>query len=132
MGKDLGRVSGSILIVDDEKAITDLFTQILSDMGYEVTAVDDGEEALKIIDAYKPDVIVSDVHMPRIDGDELFRRVIGKLPSYAKKFVFLTGSNIDTKLQQFLATSGCEVLVKPFDIFELSEIIRKKIGKPAS
>jgi CheY-like chemotaxis protein len=130
MGKDLGRVTGRILIVDDEKAITDLFSQILCDMGYEVTAVDDGEEALKIIDTYRPDVIVSDVHMPRIDGDELFRRVIERVPAYAKKFVFLTGSNIDSELQRFLATSGCEVLVKPFDIYELSDIIKKKIGKP--
>ncbi len=132
MGKDLSDITGKILIVDDEKAITDLFSHILRDMGFEVTAVDDGEEALKIIDRYKPDVIVSDVHMPRIDGDELFRRIIGRLPSYAKKFVFLTGSNINNKLQQFLAASGCEVLVKPFDVFELSDIIRKKIGKSGS
>jgi two-component system sensor histidine kinase/response regulator len=132
MGKDPSRLTGKILVVDDEKAITDLFSQILGDMEYEVRAVDDGEEALKIIDAYKPDVVVSDVHMPRIDGDELYKRAIERQPSYANRFIFLTGSNIDAKLQHFLATSGCEVLSKPFDILELSEIIKKKIGKSRS
>ncbi len=127
MGKDHSGITRKILVVDDEKAITDLFSQILGDMEYEVRAVDDGEEALKILDAYKPDVIVSDVHMPKIDGDELYRRAIERQPSYAKKFIFLTGSNVDTKLQRFLDTSGCEVLDKPFDIIELSEIIKKKL-----
>lgn len=130
MGKDLSGRMRKILVVDDEKAITDLFSQILGNMEFEVMAVNDGEEALKIFDAFKPDVIVSDVHMPRIDGDELYRRIVERQPSYAKKFIFLTGSNIDANLQHFLIATGCEIIAKPFDILYLSEIINKKIGNP--
>ncbi len=130
MRKNLSRKIKKVLVVDDEKAITDLFSQILGNAEFEVMAVNDGEEALKIFDAFKPDVIVSDVHMPRIDGDELYRRIVERQPSYTKKFIFLTGSNIDTNLQHFLIATGCEIIAKPFDILYLSEIINKKIGNP--
>ncbi|MCL5021374.1 MAG: response regulator, partial [Bacteroidetes bacterium] len=62
--------AGRILIVDDEKDITNLFADLMRDMGYEVRAADDGEVALQIIGSYRPDIVVSDIHMPRIDGDE--------------------------------------------------------------
>lgn len=119
--------AGRILIVDDEKDITNLFADLMRDMGYEVRAADDGEVALQIIGSYRPDIVVSDIHMPRIDGDEFYRRVVNMIPSYASKFIFITGSEIDTALGVFLADTKCAVFFKPFDILELSSVIKSKI-----
>ena len=119
-----------ILIVEEEKGITDLFVDLMSAMGYDVETAEDGEEALGLIPLYKPHVVVSDIFMPKIDGDKLYTRIIEKNPEYADRFIFITGNPIDDKLGKFLAMTGCPMISKPFDILELSSIIEGKIGKP--
>ena len=119
-----------ILIVEEERGIIDLFVDLMSEMGYEIETAEDGEEALGIIPSYKPNIVVSDIFMPKIDGDILYSRVIEKNPEYADRFIFITGNPIDEKLGEFLAGTGCPLISKPFDILELSSIIQSKIGKP--
>lgn len=119
-----------ILIVEEEKGITDLFADLMSEMGYEVEIAEDGEEALGLIPSYKPHIVVSDIYMPKIDGDKLYNRIIKESPEYADRFIFITGNPIDDKLEEFLAGTGCPMVSKPFDILELSSIIQGKIGRP--
>ncbi|HEX9576754.1 MAG TPA: response regulator, partial [Myxococcales bacterium] len=63
----------SILIADDEESIRHVLTVLLSDCGYDVRAVADGEEALRELSARDYDALVTDVRMPKIDGLELVR-----------------------------------------------------------
>lgn len=125
-----GKTALRLLIVEEEKGITDLFVDLMSEMGYEVETAEDGEEALGMIPSYKPHMVVSDIFMPKIDGDKLYSLVIKKSPEYADRFIFITGNQIDDKLGEFLAETGCPMITKPFDILELSSIIQGKIGKP--
>lgn len=118
-----------ILIVDDETGITNLFLELMSDMGYEVKAAEDGEEALEIIPSFRPDIVVTDIHMIRVNGDELYRRLIESSPEYRGRFIFMTGTEIETKLGEFLAETKCPIVAKPFDISELLAIIEDKFGK---
>lgn len=119
--------AGRILIVDDEKDITTLFADLMRDMGYDVRVADDGETALEIIGSYRPDIVISDIRMPKIDGDELYRRAVNMSPSYASKFIFITAAEINTTLQKFLAETKCAIFLKPFDILELASVIKSKI-----
>jgi len=64
-----------ILVVDDEANIRELYREELEDMGYEVTAVADGAEALAVIDTTKFDLVTLDMRMPDIDGIETLRKM---------------------------------------------------------
>ncbi len=64
-----------ILVVDDEANIRELYREELEDMGYEVTTVADGAEALAVIDTTKFDLVTLDMRMPDIDGIETLRKM---------------------------------------------------------
>ena len=66
---------GRILVVDDDQKILDLLVEVLGQEGYEVSAAADGEEALAIALSFDPNVVISDVVMPVVDGLELCRRL---------------------------------------------------------
>jgi PAS domain S-box-containing protein len=65
----------SVLVVDDQVDARELIRRILEDCGATVVTADSGEQALRLITAQKPDVLVSDIGMPHMDGFELLRRV---------------------------------------------------------
>ena len=65
-----------VLIADDEASIRHVLTLVLSESGYEVRAVSDGEEALKELAARSYDVVISDVRMPKVDGMALLRQAL--------------------------------------------------------
>jgi len=64
-----------ILIVDDDSATLRLFEQVLADKGYEVLKAGSGREALRLLYAHKPDLVLLDVVMPGMDGWETCRRI---------------------------------------------------------
>ncbi|HCL81152.1 MAG TPA: sigma-54-dependent Fis family transcriptional regulator, partial [Nitrospiraceae bacterium] len=67
-----------IVIVDDEKSFLLLMTKILEDSGYVVKGFTDAEEALKAVDSFSPNLIITDLKMPKMDGirfmDELKKK----------------------------------------------------------
>lgn len=65
----------SVLVVDDDPDKRMLLTVALQMAGYEVRTANDGEEGLAAVEAYQPDLIITDVMMPKVDGYELARRV---------------------------------------------------------
>lgn len=64
-----------ILVVDDEANIRELYKEELEDMGYAVTAVENGDKALALLDTTKFDLVTLDMRMPDIDGIETLRRM---------------------------------------------------------
>ena len=67
-----------ILVVDDEKPISDIIKFNLEKEGYEVVVAFDGEEALEKVEGEKPDLIILDLMLPKIDGLEVAKRVRAK------------------------------------------------------
>jgi len=66
--------SASILVVDDDDAVQLLVRRVLEKAGHSVQTVGNGLEALKVIDAAPPDLVISDINMPELDGIALGRR----------------------------------------------------------
>src|SRR5215813_4493337 len=66
---------GRILIADDDQAVLDLLVELLEEQGYEVSHAKDGVDALSLVSSFEPDVVISDVVMPGLDGLELCRRL---------------------------------------------------------
>ncbi|MBA2734434.1 MAG: response regulator, partial [Acidobacteria bacterium] len=65
----------NVLVVDDDPDKRMLLTVALQMAGYEVRTANDGEEGLAAVEAYRPDLIITDVMMPKLDGYELARRI---------------------------------------------------------
>src|SRR3954470_17708659 len=70
----------NILVADDEASIRHVLTLVLREKGYEVRAVNNGEEALSELAAHPYDVVISDVRMPKMDGLALLRQALQNNP----------------------------------------------------
>jgi DNA-binding response OmpR family regulator len=64
-----------VLVVDDEPQITRVLKTVLSSQGYQVRTAAEGESALSSLDEWRPELVITDLYMPRMDGVELCRRI---------------------------------------------------------
>lgn len=110
-----------ILVVDDEESIRELYRAELSDEGYEVDLAADGREALRRLDAFRPDLVTLDIKMPGIDGIEILRRIREKNATIP---VILVSAFGEFK-QDFNTWASDAYIVKSHDPTELKETIRK-------
>ncbi|RYD03802.1 hypothetical protein N752_17080 [Desulforamulus aquiferis] len=67
--------NGTILIADDDRRIVKIVTLCLEQEGYKVVAAQDGEEAVRLASAIKPDLVVMDIMMPKLDGLEACQKI---------------------------------------------------------
>lgn len=89
--------ANKILIVDDEEVIVRLLAMSLRSDGYETVTAGNGEEALKVLDAEAPDIVVTDIKMPVMDGLELLKRI--KEKDADKEVIIVTGhGDIDSTI----------------------------------
>jgi len=69
-----------VLLVEDEVALRLLALKVLSNHGYRVTCAENGEQAWEVLQAQEFDLLVTDIQMPRMTGNELVRKVLGSMP----------------------------------------------------
>jgi two-component system response regulator AtoC len=113
----------SILIADDEEPIRHVLTVLLSEHGFFVRAVKDGEEALRELSARDYDALVTDVRMPRVDGLQLVRAVQEQSPDTTVIVMSAYGSH-DLALEAMKA-GAYDYLGKPFRPDEVLLVLRK-------
>ena len=114
-----------ILLVDDSEDVLYLLRLQLESIGYAIDAATDATAALEVAQRTPPDVIVSDLRMPDIDGLEFIRRVrhiqsLASVPAIA-----LTGASSDSDVQQAICNGFTAHLVKPAEATELSKLIEQ-------
>ena len=105
-----------ILVVDDDANICELLRLYLTKEGYQVTTANDGEEGLEKFNQLKPDMVLLDVMMPRMDGLEVCRR-IRKLGNTPVMMLTAKGETFDKVLG--LELGADDYMVKPFDAKEV-------------
>lgn len=108
----------SILIADDDEPTRMLLNAALSQKGYALIEAADGEEAWEILQVKKPDLLILDWLMPKLDGIELCRRIRSEL-SYRPYIIMLTQVAGTTNIIKGLEAGADEFLSKPFNIAEL-------------
>ncbi|MEM7757229.1 MAG: response regulator transcription factor [Cyanobacteria bacterium P01_A01_bin.40] len=108
-----------ILVVDDDLTLRKVLQNSLEQRGYQVTAVGSGKEALIKFNQDIPDIIVSDVSMPQMDGFEFCRQLRSQPSGKLIPFIFLSAKNeLDDRIQGH--TNGADsYLTKPFEMKEL-------------
>ncbi|OLE33109.1 MAG: hypothetical protein AUI36_28705 [Cyanobacteria bacterium 13_1_40CM_2_61_4] len=112
-----------VLLVEDSADVLDVLQIELEWMGYEIDATVDAKTALAAAERQHPDVIVSDLGMPGMDGFEFIRR-IREIPGLASvPAIALTGASLDRDVQQALAFGFTAHLTKPVEAKELASRI---------
>ena len=120
-----------ILVAEDEPALAQLLSSLLSPMKAAVVHVNDGIEALEAAQRGQWDLIISDIQMPGMTGIELYQRVASMNPALAKRMILITGS---TRAQPHSLLPGANplFLYKPFSRSELLDAISRAFDEQAS
>lgn len=114
-----------ILVVDDEEAIRLLYREELQEAGYQVVLAADGDEALRMVQRDRPDLMTVDIKMPGMDGIELLRRV---REIYRDLPIIICTAYGDFKLD-FGTWASDAYLTKSADLAELKGKIHELLGK---
>ncbi|MBW2624314.1 MAG: sigma-54-dependent Fis family transcriptional regulator [Deltaproteobacteria bacterium] len=115
----------TILVVDDEKNYLLVMTALLSDAGYEVLTVENGVQALELIDETYLDLVLTDMKMPQMDGIELLTRISKMRPELP--VIMMTAFGTVEKAVEAMKTGAFDYITKPFQNEELMLTIGKAL-----
>ncbi len=113
-----------ILTAEDEPSIREFIARILTDEGYDVFMAGDGEEAIEKALAEKPDLILLDINMPKLDGIETCKKIRATDALAAARIIILTAYNTRDRLEESIAAGADDFLGKPIDSLELKVRVR--------
>jgi DNA-binding response OmpR family regulator len=116
-----------VLVVEDEASIRRFITLNLETAGYEVGEAASGEEALALLAAFQPDVVVLDLMLPGIDGLDVCRHIRETMPE--PLVIMLTAKAQDTDKIMGLELGADDYMVKPFNPFELIARIKAMLRR---
>ncbi|MBO9576104.1 MAG: response regulator [Sphingobium sp.] len=116
----------SVLIVDDSAVSRMVLGRALTEQGYHVCAVNGGNEALDWIDRHPPaDLVITDLHMPDVDGLHLIRYLRARRGYTTLPIFVLTAGAEDQEKQQVREAGATGWIVKPFDTAKLVNAIER-------
>ena len=117
-----------VLAVDDSRTMRDMISMALEDQGFAVSTAEDGVEGLKALEEHAPDVIITDINMPRLDGFGCIDAVRSREASRVTPILVLTTENSD-ELKVRARTSGATGwIIKPFDQEKLIRVLHSVAG----
>ncbi|MGH7444286.1 MAG: response regulator [Longimicrobiales bacterium] len=119
---------GTILVAEDEEAVRSLISRVLQRQGYTVLEARDGEEALRLAheSIVPPDVLLTDIVMPRLGGPELARRLRRDMPGL--RVILMSGYTDDAYVLHGALDDDVGFLGKPFAPDELARTIREALA----
>jgi two-component system, OmpR family, response regulator VicR len=119
---------GYVLLVDDDKDFAKVVRLYLEKSGMEVAVALSGKKALKAFDARKPDVMILDVNMPKMDGMEVCSAVRAKMGTQHLPIIALTAFHSPEKKKQMMEVGADVYLTKPMDLKKLVAQVEQLIG----
>ncbi len=117
-----------ILVVDDEKFVTDLVARVLRAEGHRVDTVLDGQHALEELFKHDYDLLITDLKMPGLDGQELYEHLKVIRPDVARRMIFITGDTASEDTRAFFEETETHHVDKPFNPTELRRVVRQVLA----
>jgi two-component system KDP operon response regulator KdpE len=119
----------NILVVDDEPQITRVLKTTLSSQGYAIRTASDGDEALQVMKEWVPDLLITDLRMPHMNGLELCRHVRAKSPL---PIIVLSVKGEEKIKVDALDAGADDYVTKPFSVNELLARVRAALRRVAA
>ncbi len=120
-----------ILIMEDEKILQDLLKKKLEKEGHDVLAVDDGEEGLKVIGDYMPDLLLLDIMMPKVDGFEVLEKIKKDEILSSIPVIIISNSGQPVEIKRAISLGIADYIVKvDFDPDEVIGKVKKFFADP--
>ena len=117
----------NVLVVDDDQDVLSMLERLLQKLEYNPFVAYNGEEALRIVDTNKIDVVVSDLVMPEMDGMELLKRIKSRKSDIP--FVMITGHPTIETAVEAIKKGAYDYLTKPFQVEEVQIKIDRALEK---
>ena len=119
-----------VLLVDDEKDIQRVASRVIQSLGYGLVLGHNGEEGLELAQRYKPDLVLTDALMPRMDGREMARRIKEEAATASAKVVVMTAlyTNVKYRTEGFKTYKVDDYLAKPLAFEDLRAVLQKHLG----
>lgn len=116
-----------ILLIDDDVTITEVFGEYFETKGFLVQSANNGNDALSIFQSFNPDIIVSDILMPGMDGLTLQEKIRDLNPE--QKIILITGDKSKKSAKELMNAMGITMLFKPINIrVDLWNAVREQLG----
>ena len=125
-------MSGEILVVDDEPNIVLSLEFLMKKEGYNVTTASNGVEALEFIKQLRPDLVLLDVMMPRMDGYEVCQAIRDDPELSSVRIIMLTARGRDVERDKGMALGADDYVTKPFATRELVEKVNSLLERSSS
>lgn len=114
----------SILIVDDEEIIRDFLSEVLED--YQITLAEDGDIAINRLEERPYDLVITDLRMPKVQGQEVVKFAREKYPN--SRVIVISGYSSLSTVSQSVSSGACAFLSKPFSIKELLQTVDQALA----
>lgn len=117
-----------ILVIEDEPAVQTLLRKQLTANGYQVTVAGDGLDGLMKLESVKPDLVISDVMMPNLDGIEFVRAIKQHQETQRIPVIFLTAKSDPRSMIEGINVGARFYVTKPFQIDDLLSKVKRALG----
>ena len=117
----------TILVIEDDPSVRTLLTKALAGKGYKVETSEDGLAGLTRLESLRPDLIIVDIMMPRLDGMTFVRAIKGHDHTKQLPVIFLTAKNDPKTMIQGINLGARFYVTKPFQIDELLAKVQKAL-----
>ena len=119
----------SILVIEDDDSIRLPLTDVLEANGYEVVGASNGREGIAKAREVQPDLVISDIMMPEVDGYQVFEALQDEPQTAVIPFIFLSAKTDPADVREGLGLGADDYLTKPFDNKTLLDAIRTRLEK---
>lgn len=120
--------ASNILLVDDDDLILKLLQKVLESWEAHIEVALNGKEALSKLASRNYDLMICDIQMPEMNGQELFAHILENALLPPERIIFLTGDK-RTPVREFLDSSGCYYLYKPIQFLEFSGHVQDVLAR---
>jgi CheY-like chemotaxis protein len=121
---------GKLLIIEDDPLLRETLTEILEVYGHNVIQAENGEDGVKMFSNSKPDLLICDINMPKMNGFEVLEKIktlvgASKLPP----FMFLSAKTSQKNIEHCLDLGAVDFISKPYSALALLKLIDLRLKK---
>jgi CheY-like chemotaxis protein len=118
-----------ILVVDDEDNLRDVLVEVLKRDGHEVDSAMDGAEGFQRAEEHRPDLVVTDLRMPNLEGPDLYRAIRQRYADNPPRFIFMSANTGIEEYATFLSETGEPALEKPFNLADMRQVVLQVLAQ---